>query len=151
MPKAVDMGIIMKRADGTTYNLKWASFNLGASKEYEYGNYYAWGETAPKNDYTWETYVHANGADNRLTKYCMQFGIDYWDVEGKGPDNESKLLPSDDAAHVNLGGKWRMPTVQEWAALDALEHDEENYSFEWYIPLDENGDEILDDENMAIH
>ena len=77
MPKAVDMGIIMKRADGTTYNLKWASFNLG--------------------------------------------------------------------------GKWRMPTVQEWAALDALEHDEENYSFEWYIPLDENGDEILDDENMAIH
>ena len=39
MPEAVDLGL----ASG----VKWASFNIGASKEYEYGDYYAWGETIP--------------------------------------------------------------------------------------------------------
>lgn len=151
MPEAVDLGLVLKRADGTTYNLKWASFNLGASKEYEYGNYYAWGETEPKEEYSWATYAHANGAYNKITKYCMYENADYWGVEGRVPDSEAKLLPSDDAAHVKLGGKWRMPTVQEFQALLDLKNDKEHYKVEWYLPLDENGNEILDGNKLAIH
>ena len=151
VPEAVDLGLVLKRADGTTYHLMWASLNLGASKEYEYGNYYAWGETEPKKDYSWATYAHANGAREKITKYCMYGNADFWGAEGRSPDNESKLLPSDDAAHVKLGGKWRMPTVQEFQALLNLKNDKDHYKFEWYIPLDENGNESLDGNNLAIH
>ena len=34
----------------------WATCNVGASKPEEYGDYFAWGETKPKDDYSWETY-----------------------------------------------------------------------------------------------
>ena len=36
-------------------SVKWAKCNLGASKEDEYGNHYAWGETAVKETYNWPT------------------------------------------------------------------------------------------------
>ena len=42
-PEAVDLGIVV---NGKT--IKWGSFNLGATKPEEYGDYYAWGETEPK-------------------------------------------------------------------------------------------------------
>ncbi len=51
MPEAVDIGLVV---DGKT--IKWASFNLGASKEYEYVNYYAWGETEAKDVYSHTNY-----------------------------------------------------------------------------------------------
>ena len=43
----VDIGPIITREDGTTYNLKFAACNLGASSIVEIGDYYAWGETEP--------------------------------------------------------------------------------------------------------
>lgn len=149
-PDAIDIGMVLERADGTTYKLKWASFNLGASKEYEFGNYYAWGETEPKEDYSWGTYKYANGYNDKLTKYCVPFAADRWDVAGMPPDNLTKLLPSDDAAHVNLGGKWRMPTVEEWDALVALRNNE-NFKFEWYMPIDDNGNEIIGANNAVTY
>ena len=48
MPEAVDLGL----------SVKWASFNLGASKPEEYGDYYAWGETEVKDEYTVENYSY---------------------------------------------------------------------------------------------
>ena len=88
---------------------------------------HAWGETAPKSDYSWETYKWCNGASNKLTKYCLKANTDCWDGEGS-PDGKTVLDPEDDAAHVQLGGKWRMPTLKEMEALLALS--KEDYSWE---------------------
>lgn len=115
---AVNLGIVMTRDDGSKYVLYWAECNIGASKPEEYGDYYAWGETKTKSDYSWATYKWANGAYNNLTKYCPTGKTDYWDGAGS-PDGKMVLDPEDDVAHVKLSGKWRMPTKAEWDALDS--------------------------------
>ena len=125
---AVDLGIELTREDGTTYKLYWAACNLGAEKPEDYGDYYAWGETAPKSDYSWETYKWCNGASNKLTKYCLKANTDCWDGEGS-PDGKTVLDQEDDAAHVQLGGKWRIPTMKEMEALLALKS-KEDYTWE---------------------
>ena len=61
VPNAVDLGL----------SVKWASFNLGASKPEEYGDYYAWGDIEPKLDSRWDNYKWANGASWKITKYCQ--------------------------------------------------------------------------------
>ena len=49
----------------------WAACNVGANTPEEYGDYFAWGETAPKTTYNWSNYKYCNGGDgwNTLTKY----------------------------------------------------------------------------------
>lgn len=136
MPKAVDLGI---QVDGKT--VLWASFNLGASKEYEYGSFFAWGETEPKSTYRWANYQHAKGAENKLTRYCPASGQGYWDGDGT-PDDETILRSDDDAAHVKLGGKWRMPTKPELDALYATVSDPD-YSWDLETVKDPDGNDIL--------
>ena len=89
----------------------WATCNVGASKPEEYGNYYAWGETAPKSTYNWSTYKWCKGSSNTMTKYCTY--SDYGTV-----DNKTVLDPEDDAAYVNWGGDWCMPTEDEIRELN---------------------------------
>ena len=101
-PEAVDLGL--------PSGLKWASMNVGATKPEEYGDYFAWGETQPKEDYSWSTYKWCNGSSNTQTKYNTNSS--YGTV-----DNKTVLDPEDDAAHVNWGGSWRMPTDEEWTEL----------------------------------
>ena len=113
-PIAVDLGL--------PSGLKWATCNVGASKPEEYGDFYAWGETQPKTEYRWTTYKWCNGDYNKLTKYCTQSS--YWD-SSEPMDNKTVLDPEDDAAHVNWGGNWRMPTVAEWTEL------RENCTWTW--------------------
>ena len=103
--EAVDLGL--------PSGLKWASFNLGASKPEEYGDYYAWGETEPKTNYRWSTYKWCNGSTDTMTKYCTNEDYGY----NGFTDTKTVLDPEDDAAHVNLGGNWRMPTDGEWREL----------------------------------
>lgn len=106
---AVDMGIRMTREDGTKYNLFWAESNLGASVPKNPGYYFAWGETEPKEIYTWTNYKWRNSESGPFSKY---------DPNSSDENvNKSVLDPEDDAAHVMLGGKWRMPTDAEWAEL----------------------------------
>ena len=109
IPEAVDLGL--------PSGLKWASFNLGASKPEEYGDYYAWGETEPKDAYTWSNYKWCiDGNDHAITKYCsIASRFDY----GYNGFTDGKIIldPEDDAAYVNLGGKWRIPADWEWAEL----------------------------------
>ncbi len=103
----------MKWVDlGLPSGLLWADRNVGASSPEDYGNYYAWGETAPKNVYDWSTYAYGNNYDE-LTKYCNKasYGLNGF------TDNLTVLLASDDAATVNLGGGARMPTDDEWYEL----------------------------------
>lgn len=100
--EAVDLGL--------PSGLKWASMNVGATKPEEYGEYFAWGETQPKSDYSWSTYKWCNGGYNTQTKYNTESS--YGTV-----DNKTVLDLEDDAAHVNWGGSWRMPTDEEWTEL----------------------------------
>ena len=87
----------------------WATCNVGASRPEEYGNYYAWGETVPKDYYDFSTYLWTNNY-GELTKYCND---SYWGVV----DNKLELDPEDDAAYANWGSSWRMPTTQQQSEL----------------------------------
>lgn len=109
---AVDLGVMITRADGSTYRLFWAEHNLGASSPEEYGDYYSWGETETKSNYSWSTYKWG-ASFTTLTKYNT--------MSSKGTvDNKTELDSEDDVAHVKLGGKWRIPTDAEWAELRKL-------------------------------
>lgn len=91
----------------------WATCNIGANEPTEYGNYYAWGETTPKEIYDWTTYRWCNGSNSTFTKYC--YNSDYGN-DGF-TDNLTTLEGSDDAATVNWGTAWRMPTYEECKEL----------------------------------
>jgi uncharacterized protein YjdB len=99
-PTIVDLGL----------SVYWATCNLGAASPEEYGDYYAWGETETKQNYSWETYLWCNGSYNTLSKYnnYSSYGI---------VDNIVQLQPDDDVAHVKLGGNWRIPTNDECEEL----------------------------------
>lgn len=103
--QAVDMGL----------SVKWATCNLGASSPEQFGDYYAWGEISTKSFYDWGTYKWRDPAvgsktKTDLSKYCRS--ADYGKL-----DKIRILEPADDAAHVKLGGKWRIPTDDEWEEL----------------------------------
>ena len=91
----------------------WATYNVGAEKPEDYGDYFAWGETQKKTTYNWSTYKYATGDYNQLTKYCSQSGYGY----NGFTDNLIVLQPSDDAATANWGSGWCMPTKAQWDAL----------------------------------
>ena len=93
---------------GLPSGLLWATCNIGATTPKEYGDYFAWGEVEPKETYNWSTYKYGTGYD-QLTKYCddSSYGKDGF------TDNKTVLDLEDDAAHVNWGGAWRMPTEYE--------------------------------------
>jgi uncharacterized protein (TIGR02145 family) len=98
---------------GLPSGLLWATCNVGASSPEDYGNYFAWGEILEKDVYNWSTYLYCNGGYNQLTKYCNMASYGY----NGFTDNLTTLLSDDDAAKVNLGIKWRMPTKEEWDEL----------------------------------
>lgn len=91
----------------------WATCNVGADKPDDYGDYFAWGETRPKEYYNWSTYKYCNGSYNQLTKYCNQSDYGY----NGFTDNLTVLQPSDDAATANWGNGWCMPTKEQWEEL----------------------------------
>ncbi len=125
--EAIDLGL----------SVMWASHNVGAAKPEDYGDYFAWGETTPKNNYSWGTYKYGSGKD-KLTKYCTNadYGTD---------DNKTVLEASDDAAAANWGNGWRMPKQQEVQELH------EECTFTWttqngvngYLVVGPNGNSIF--------
>ena len=127
-PEYVDLGL--------PSGLKWATCNVGANSPEEYGDYFAWGETEPKEDYSWSTYKYCNGDRYSLTKYCTD---PYY-----GPvDNKTTLELKDDVARVNLGGKWRMPTAEE---IDEL-IDKNNCTWTWTERRGVNGYKVTSKKN----
>ena len=134
---AVDLGL----------SVKWATRNLGADKPEEIGDFFAWGEVEPhysslnpltwkagkETGYDWKAYRWCDGTAIGYTKY---FNPDYdgqgtchWAGKGE-PDGKMELDPEDDAAHVILGGSWRMPTVEEVKELADTKKNE-NYKWEY--------------------
>ena len=111
IPGTTDLGL----------SVEWSDTYLGASTPLEFGDYYAWGELKTKEVYDWSNYKFARPSDDDpnkylLTKYCIH--ENYWG--GVGPmDNKKHLDEEDDVAKVKLGGKWRMPTINEVKELCA--------------------------------
>ena len=89
---------------GLPSGTKWATMNIGAEEETDYGLYFAWGETqgylgiTDDKKFSWDDYKF--GTESNLTKY-------------NSTDSLTTLDPSDDAATMNWGSKWRMPTVDQ--------------------------------------
>ena len=100
---------------------KWATCNVGANYPPQPGLYFAWGETQGYTaeqvgffkNFTYNDYKYCNGSSDKLTKYCSvsTYGNDGF------TDNLTTLELADDAAHVHMGGDWRMPTKDEFAKL----------------------------------
>ena len=111
-PEYVDLGL--------PSGLKWATCNVGAITPEGYGDYFAWGETEPKTTYSWSTYKYHNGSYETITKYCTKSS------DGT-VDNKTTLELTDDAARVNWGGNWRMPTTAEQDEL----RDTSNCTWTW--------------------
>ena len=102
---------------GLPSGLKWAAFNVGANSPEVYGDRYAWGETETKATYSWNNYkwcegkrFETYGGPTDFTKYCTS---SRWGTI----DRKTVLEPEDDAATVNWGGAWRMPTYEECKEL----------------------------------
>lgn len=110
--EAVDLGL----------SVKWANMNVGAKKSSGFGTYFAWGETKPKEYYSWNTYAWSKGNSQYLTKYSTA-------------DRRTQLAPADDAARANWGGKWRMPTIDEYEELI----NPANCTWEWMTKDGVNG------------
>ena len=92
----------------------WATMNVGATTETDYGDYFAWGETegynSGKTNFSWSTYKWCQGSDDTMTKYCTSSV--YGTVDGI-----SELQPSDDAATANWGSDWQMPSNEQCEEL----------------------------------
>ncbi|MBR6128146.1 MAG: Ig-like domain-containing protein [Bacteroidaceae bacterium] len=91
----------------------WATCNVGANSPEEYGDYFAWGETAPKDEYNWSTYKWCNGSYVTMTKYCTHSEYGY----NGFTDGKTELDPEDDAATANWGSSWRMPSMNQTQEL----------------------------------
>lgn len=93
----------------------WATCNIGANNPEDCGDYFAWGETEPKEVYDWKSYRYGNLVYDHfeLTKYCTDssYGLNGF------VDNLVVLETVDDAAAANWGMEWRMPTKEEWKEL----------------------------------
>ena len=95
----------------------WATCNVGASTPEDYGDYFAWGETAGYNDgktnFNWSTYKWCEGSSSTMTKYCTDSSYGYHGFT----DNKTELDLENDAAYVNWGAAWRMPSIEQFAEL----------------------------------
>ena len=137
--EAIDLGL--------TSGTKWANMNVGATAPQEYGSYFAWGETEEKArqvdydrngdgvvdekgvipDYYLDTYAFYKQSDEYdefgfqvhykgYTKYMLEEYAGQYGYKGFF-DNKTELDLEDDAAYVNWGIGWRMPTDQQIAEL----------------------------------
>lgn len=95
-------------------SVKWATYNIGASSIIDYGDYYAWGELDTKWYYDGEHYLLGHMNDGVLN-------LDYYNYD----DDWTRLKLYDDIAHQAWGGRWRMPTSDEYAELM------DNCDWEW--------------------
>ncbi|MBO4614011.1 MAG: InlB B-repeat-containing protein [Bacteroidales bacterium] len=98
---------------GLPSGMKWATCNVGADSPVAYGDYFAWGETSPKDVYDWVSYIWCNGEESTITKYSDNPNEGY----NGFTDNLRTLLPEDDAATVNWNAGWRTPTYNEMSEL----------------------------------
>ena len=93
----------------------WATMNVGATSETDYGLHFAWGDTqgytssqvgtgSGQKAFSWNDYVH--GTESNLTKYNLTDGL-------------TTLELTDDAAYSLSNGQYAMPTKEQFDELIA--------------------------------
>lgn len=97
---------------GLPSGLLWATCNVGANSPEEIGGYYAWGETVTKSTYTKDNYKFTSS--DVFTRGYTKYNVD---LIASYKDNKTVLDANDDAAFVNLGQPWRMPSDSEFTEL----------------------------------
>ena len=99
----------------------WATCNVGAEHPYDIGDFFAWGETQPKERYGWDNYKYIT-PDSSIKKYVHYPKSPYYDTL-------RALEPCDDAATTNMGGRWVTPTITEILELrqECESHLTDNY------------------------
>ena len=116
----VDMGL----------SVKWATCNIGATKPEERGHFFQWGGTIPYNsnrvpvgggtaiefDYNSNCPHWFSGTTQNTTKWSKYTATNSYSSTGVA-DNKLILEPTDDAAHIHIGGGSRMPTTAEYEEL----------------------------------
>lgn len=93
-PNMVDMGL----------SVKWADFNVGATKASETGYYFSWGVPEIPEEYSWTNYPLCTGSASTIFRYTAS-------------DGKTVLESQDDIANLLLGNGWRMPTKEECQEL----------------------------------
>ena len=97
---------------GLPSGLKWATMNIGAETETDYGDYFMWGSTTPNNDTpcVWEHAPFNNG----LRKYDKEY---FNTNKSEWLDDNGNLKPEYDAVYKATDGMARMPTQDEFEEL----------------------------------
>ncbi len=95
--------------------MNWATVNIGAANLEQVGDFFAWGETEPKESFSQDNYKLSD-------KY-------------NATDGKTVLEDSDDAAKRIWGNGWRMPTAEEFAEL----LDESKCTWTWTTVNGRNG------------
>ena len=90
---------------GLASGVLWAKYNIGTTEPTQLGNYYAWGETSTKKEYYSSNYKH----------FKVKYNIEVLKYNEK--DGKTVLELNDDAARVNLGVGYRIPTKEDWEEL----------------------------------
>ncbi|MBQ6191577.1 MAG: Ig-like domain-containing protein [Bacteroidaceae bacterium] len=121
-PEFVDLGL----PSGTL----WATCNVGANSPEEYGDYFAWGETEPKDNYTWRRYFDTNDKGRTFFMYYFNGG-------------ETELLSGYDAATANRGSEWETPSISQISELC----NSSNTTTEWTQVNGVNGRKITSNSN----
>ena len=113
---------------GLPSGILWAKWNVGATGETDYGLYFSWGGTtgyayqSTAKTFGWGDYELGDGGSgpNNMTKY-------------NSTDELMELELVDDAAHINMGGHWRMPNTAQLQELI------DNTTNEWVADYNSSG------------
>lgn len=126
----------------------WATCNIGAASPEDYGDYFAWGETQPKSTYNWSTYkwMKEGYSDykgyNKYTAADGQTSCCWYNNGTFIGDNKTELDLNDDAAYMNWGEGWRMPSYEQ--------QDELRTNCTWYWDSTKNGCNVVGPNNNSL-
>ena len=104
----------------------WATCNVGADNPEESGYFFAWGETEPKDVYDWPYYKWGHWVVDTISDHShiiveetwFKYYFRNWNNNSHDVgDGKTVLDPEDDAAYVNWGSKWCMPTLEQFQEL----------------------------------
>lgn len=106
----------------------WASYDIGATKVGEFGDFFMWGEVEPKDpDGDWNDDDHKYIIDDEFVKYNDR-------------DKKRTLDPEDDAATSLWGNEWKIPSYTDWREL--MKYCELKLKGESIVFVGPNGNEL---------
>ena len=136
---------------GLTSGTLWATMNVGATSETDYGSYFQWGETKPHDNgipYDWANYKYCNGTADTTDENVKFTKYNTLATYGENPDGKTTLDLEDDAARANMGGDWRMPSS---ALIEELVSETTSEWIENYNNSGVNGNKLTSKKDTNKH